>query len=171
MSICQKNWKPQHNIINGKCKKYMIPGCWNGYDTFQKGAGKCGCVKRRYSYVRRTGTSYNSISNTGPLGHPKANGFGSILFEKNIPAYMWLDQATRRSKGNKYCKNRCKGQQRLKYPMPRTTSTPGNQTSSRSVAPPFQSYETVLAVRKAKAYFDPSNYKRHKKWRHANCRY
>jgi hypothetical protein len=44
------------------------------------------------------------------------------------------------------------------------TSTPINQGGGRTVAPPFQSYETVLAVRKAQAAFDPKNFKRSKKW-------
>jgi hypothetical protein len=58
----------------------------------------------------------------------------------------------------------------MKGPTPRTTATPGQATSSKSVAPAFQSFETVLAVRKALAYYEPSNYKKTKRWRRANCR-
>ena len=171
MTSCQKNWVPKCGSVEGKCKRFQVPGCWQGYDTWQKGQGKGGCVKPRKWYVRRTGTSYNSILDTGPLGHPKANGFSNVLFEKNVPVWLWLDSATRRGKGPTACRYRCKGHGRLKGPAPAQTSTPSHSSSSRSVAPPFQSYETVLAVRKAMAYYDPKNYKTSKKWRRANCRY
>ncbi len=171
MTSCQKNWVPKFGTVNGKCKRFEVPGCWQGYDTWQKNPGRCGKVKPRKWYVRRTGTSYNSISDTGPLGHPKANGFSNILFEKNVPAYLWLDNAVKHGKGPNSCRYRCKGHGRLKGPTPQTTVTPGNATTQRSVAPAFQSYETVLAVRKAMAYYDPKNYKTSKRWKHANCKY
>ena len=171
MTTCEKNWQLKCGTFNGKCKTVNVPGCWQGFDTYRKGVGKCGCTKLKNKYVRRTGTSYNSIMNSGPLGHPKANSFDPVLFETNVPVWMWLDQATRRNKGNKYCKNRCKGQRRLKGRTPRTTSTPGSNTSSRNVAPPLQSYETILAIRKAKAYYEPANYKKNRKWKRANCKY
>ena len=171
MTSCQKNWVPKCGSVDGKCKRYEVPGCWQGYDTWQKQPGKCGCIKPRKWYERRTGTSYNSILDSGPLGHPKANGFSNVLFEKNIPVWLWLDNAVKHGKGPRHCKYRCKGQGRLKCSSVQTTSTPGNATTSRSVAPAFQSYETVLAVRKALAYYDPKNYKKSKRWRRANCRY
>ncbi len=171
MTSCQKNWVPKCGSVGGNCKRYEVPGCWQGYDTWHKQPGKCGCIKPRKWYTRRTGTSYNSILDTGPLGHPKANGFSNVLFEKNVPVWLWLDNAVKHGKGPKHCRYRCKGQGRLKCNSVKTTATPVNSTTSRSVAPPFQSYETVLAVRKAMAYYDPKNYKKSKKWRRANCRY
>ena len=62
----------------------------------------------------RTGTSYNSIYDTGPAGHPKANSFSPILFEKNIAPLLWLDNAVKKGKGLKGCHYRCKGHNRLK---------------------------------------------------------
>jgi hypothetical protein len=172
MTSCYNKWIPKNNIYNGKCKNYMIPPCWQGYNTFTKEKGKCGKVKPAKWYVRRAGTSYNSIQDSGPSGHPKANGFSPILFEKNVPVWLWLDNAEkRRNKNNKSCPSRCKGQGRLKRPTPLVSAYAPSHTSSKSVAPAFQSYETVLAVRKAKAYYEPVNYKKYKKWHRVNCRY
>ena len=99
------------------------------------------------------------------------NSSSQVLFGKQRAGYFWLDQATRRDKGPECCPNRSKGHGRLKKPTPMTTVTPGQSTTSKSVAPAFQSFETVLAVRKAMAYYEPSNFRKTKKWRRANCRY
>ena len=173
MTDCQRCWNKKCGRSEGKCKKFEVPGCWQGFDTWHKqpGKGKCKCKTVRNWYTRRTGTSYNSILDTGPAGHPKANSFSPILFEKNVPVWLWLDNAVKKGRGPKCCAYRCKGQGRLKKPTPRTTVTPGQSTTSKSVAPAFQSFETVLAVRKAMAYYEPCNFKKTKRWRRANCRY
>lgn len=172
MTSCQKNWVFDTRVLDGKCKKYGIKGCWQGYDTWEKKPGPCGEIKPRYWYTRRTGTSYNSIYDSGPAGHPKANSFSPILFEKNIAPLLWLDNAVKKGKGLRGCHYRCKGHNRLKGPSPYQIAASAQAGSgARSVAPPFDSYETVLAVRKAQAYYNPKNYKKSKKWKRANSKY
>ena len=172
MTSCQKNWNYQHGVFDGKCKKYGVPGCWKGYDTWEKTPGKCTKKKIRHWYTRRTGTSYNSTQDSGPAGHPKANSFSPILFEKKVAGLLWLDNAVKRGKGPNCCPYRCKGHNRLKGQTPYQIATSSNAgSSSRSVIPPFNSYSDVLAVRKAMAYYNPKNYKKNKKWKRANCRY
>lgn len=173
MTSCECGWKSKQAVYNGKCKDYKVPGCWQGYDTWQSKKGKHICPEVKNWYWRRTGTSYNSTLDTGPEGHPNANSFSNVLFETTVPCYLWLSQAAKKGRGPKNCRFRCKGHGRLKGPTPRTSTTPGQATTSSSVAPQFQSYETVLAVRKAMAYFEPSNFKKRKKnkWKHPNCRY
>ena len=143
MTSCECGWQAKCGVSNGKCKDFFVPGCWQGYDTWQSKKGKCIRPEVQNWYWRRTGTSYNSTLDTGPSGHPKANGFSNVLFEKT------------------------------KGPAPSTTTTAGSATTSRSVGHAFESYETVLAVRKAMAYYEPSNFKKRRKhkWRHPNCRY
>jgi len=175
MTSCQCNYVTGCGSVKGKCKDFCRKGCWSNYHLWKPHKGgdcqsNCKMTPNQW-YVRRTNTHYNSILDTGPLGHPKANGFGPVMFEKNIPVWLWLDNAVKHGKGPKHCRYRCKGHGRLKGPTPATCTTPGGATTSRSVAPAFQSYETVLAIRKAKAYFDPKNYKRHKRWHRANSRY
>ena len=175
MTSCQKGYVTKCGTVDGKCKTYCDKGCWQGYNIWKAPKGqKCNtCCKKEpeYWYSRRTGTSYNSILDTGPLGHPRANGFSNVMFEKNVPVYLWLDNALKHGKGPRSCRYRCKGQGRLKCGGPATRTTPGSATSSKSVAPAMQSFETVLAIRKAQAYYDPANYRKSKKWKRANCRY
>ena len=170
MTHCQKNWKLKQGVFNGKCQKKQVPGCWDGYNTWIKGLGKCSKGKPLNWYVRRTGAHYNSISDTGPLGNPKANGFGPILFSKSVPCYLWLDNSVKHGKGPASCRYRCKGQHRDIRPV-NSISSRTSTSSSSNVAPPFQSYESVLAVRKTMAYYNTDNYKTHKKWKRANCKY
>ena len=122
-------------------------------------------------HVRRTGAHYNSILDTGPLGNAKANNFGPVLFEKSVPAYLWLANSVKHGKGPKSCRHRCKGHRQANSDRANAISSRTGTSSSSNVAPPFQSYESVLAVRKTMAYYNADNYKTHKKWKRANCKY
>ena len=160
MTSCMKGMNP---VCNPNGPNFYVEGCWQGYDSTVRLNDRCHTKKTHHYNCRRRGR-YNSIEDTGPLGHPKANGFSSVLFQSKLPVYLWLDNATKHGRGPKRCRYRCKGHHRLGNPSPTMTSTPTNQGGGRTVAPPFQSYETVLAVRKAQAAFDPRNFKKSKKW-------
>ena len=166
MPNCKQKWNINQGILNGKCTKFKTPSIWQGYNTTYKLLGKCKKPQLNQWYVRNKGAIYSNGSGTGPLGNPKANNYGPVLFEKSIPAYFWLNNAVKHGNAN----TRCKGQKRLKGCDLNTINSKTSTSSSSNVAPPFQSYETVLALRKSMAYYDTDNYKTYKKWKRSNCK-
>ena len=160
MGDCEKGLV---EVCNPNGSNYFVSGCWRGYNTQYRKMDDCKTLKTHQYYTRRgncgcCSTTYNSS---------KDKGFGGVLFSQNVPTYLWLNQAVQHGKGPKNCRYRCKGQSKLKSHV-NITATPAQHSGSRTVAPAFDSFETVLAVRKAQAYYDPANFKRSKKWRRNN---
>jgi len=156
-------------VFNGKCEKNVqFPGCWR-YCT--QSVYPCKKGKLYTWYSRRCGTGYDTISYKGPGGNPQANGFASVLFTKKAPVWIFADQADRYHKGPKCCPNRSKGHKKSKACYHNNNATPVNSTLSKSTIPVFNSFEDVLAVRKTMAFYDPKNFKKHKKFtRGCSCK-